>query len=92
MERIKDKIQASLSIAPSEAFANIRAQYTRLGVLMQGIRHHEGATQTAFAKKLGITQADLSKIENGKRPIGKLLAKRIAKKYDVNPNSLLSVE
>lgn len=90
--RVKDKIQASLSIDPSEAFSDIRAKYTRPGVLMQGIRHRAGKTQIEFAKLIGITQADLSKIENGKRPIGKTLAKRIAKKYDVNPHSLLSVE
>jgi len=37
-----------------------------------------------MAKKINITQADLSKMENGKRPIGKIIAKRIEKMFDVS--------
>ena len=37
-----------------------------------------------FAKKIKVTQSNLSKMENGKRPIGKMVAQRIAKEFDVN--------
>jgi transcriptional regulator with XRE-family HTH domain len=40
--------------------------------------------QAEMAKKINVTQADLSKMESGKRPIGKVIAKRIAKIFGVN--------
>ena len=35
-------------------------------------------TQVELAKKLNITQGDLSKMEHGKRPIGKKMAKKLS--------------
>jgi transcriptional regulator with XRE-family HTH domain len=35
-------------------------------------------TQIQLAKKLDITQGDLSKMESGKRSVGKQLARRLA--------------
>ena len=48
------------------------------GVLLKGLRYREGLSQIEFAKKLNISQTNLSAMENGKRAIGKELAKRIA--------------
>lgn len=48
------------------------------GVLLKGLRYREGLSQIAFAKKLNIGQSNLSAMENGRRTIGKELAKRIA--------------
>ncbi|WP_454783531.1 helix-turn-helix domain-containing protein [Legionella sp. WA2022007384] len=49
---------------------------------MKGIRIREGLNQTEFAKLIGTTQANLSSMENGTRPIGKtklrLLLKNLA--------------
>ncbi len=60
------------------------AKYTQAGALLRGTRHREGLAQKEFAKKIGITQGDLSKMENGKRSIGKIVAKRIQKMFGVN--------
>lgn len=48
------------------------------GVLLKGLRYREGLSQIEFAKKLNVSQTNLSAMENGRRPIGKELAKRIA--------------
>jgi ribosome-binding protein aMBF1 (putative translation factor) len=50
----------------------------RTASILRGARYKENMTQVDLAKKLKITQSDLSKMEHGKRPIGKKLAQRIA--------------
>jgi plasmid maintenance system antidote protein VapI len=37
-----------------------------------------------MAKKIGVTQGDLSKMEKGERPIGKKLAVRIGKTLSID--------
>jgi DNA-binding XRE family transcriptional regulator len=83
-QKYKDKSSVANRVLPEDLFANIERQYTKAGVLLRGVRHREGLTQIAMAKKIKVTQADLSKMENGKRPIGKMIAKRIAKMFGVN--------
>ena len=74
----------SKGVPPEDIFGNIEKQYTKAGVLLRGTRHREGLTQAEMAKKINVTQADLSKMESGKRPIGKIIAKRIEKIFGVN--------
>lgn len=45
---------------------------------LRGIRYREDLTQKEMAARLGVTPANLSAMERGKRPIGKALAKKIA--------------
>lgn len=45
---------------------------------IKGLRYREGLSQIEFAKKLAISQTNLSAMENGKRIMGKELAKRVA--------------
>jgi len=71
-------------LPPETVFAEIEQEYTKAGVLLRGTRHREGLTQIEMAKKINVTQADLSKMENGRRPIGKIIAKRIEKIFGVN--------
>lgn len=65
-------------------FADLENQYTKAGVLLKGLRLRENLSQIAFAKKIKVTQANLSNMENGKRPIGKIIAKRIEKVFGTN--------
>jgi len=65
----------------AEAFAEINAKYTKSGALLRAIRLREGLTQNEFASLINVRQGDLSKMELGKRPIGKMLIERIAKKF-----------
>jgi DNA-binding XRE family transcriptional regulator len=84
-EKYKNKATSVADkILPEDVFANIEKQYTKAGVLLKGVRYREGLTQLEMAKKIHVTQADLSKMENGKRPIGKAIAKRIEKVFSVN--------
>ena len=73
------------NLIPSEVvFAKLIKKYTKAGSLLRGLRGREDLTQAKFAKKIGVTQANLSKMENGKRPIGKIIAKRIEKVFGTN--------
>lgn len=72
--------------APSlkSLFNKLDEQYTKAGALLKGLRLKENLSQIEFAKKIDVTQANLSKMENGKRPIGKIIAKRIEKVFGTN--------
>jgi DNA-binding XRE family transcriptional regulator len=65
-------------------FDKLDEKFTKAGALLKGLRLREGLTQINFAKKIGVTQANLSNMENGRRPIGKIIAKRIQKIFGAN--------
>lgn len=65
-------------------FDKLDVEYTKAGALLKGLRLRENLSQIEFAKKIDVTQANLSKMENGKRPIGKTIAKRIEKVFGTN--------
>jgi len=48
------------------------------GLILRGARHKAEVTQKDLAEALGISQHHISEMENGKRPIGKEMAKRFA--------------
>jgi ribosome-binding protein aMBF1 (putative translation factor) len=48
------------------------------GVAIRGGRGKEGLTQKQLAELTGIAQHHLSEMENGKRPIGKETARKLA--------------
>ncbi len=66
-----------------EVFADLHAKYTRPGSILRGARLKEDMSQIELAKRLGITQGDLSKMEHGKRPISVKMAKRLGKILNV---------
>ncbi len=51
---------------------------------LKGLRYREGLSQIEFAKQLNISQTNLSAMENGRRIIGKELAKRIADIFELD--------
>lgn len=77
------------AISAEHFFAELDRKYTKPGVLLRGLRVRENLSQIEFAEKIGVTQSDLSKMELGKRPIGKTIAQRIAKKFGIHYRSLL---
>ena len=79
-----------VSVPAGSVFANLEKKLTRAGALLKGLRAREGLSQVAFAKKIKITQANLSNMENGRRPLGKLIAKRIEKIFGVDYRYFLS--
>ena len=74
----------SKKILAKDLITTIEENYSKAGVLLRGTRHREGLTQAEMAKRIQVTQADLSKMENGKRPIGETIAKRIQAAFGVN--------
>ena len=83
------KKEASDTINAEDFFSNVDEKYSKAGALLKGLRYREDLNQTEFAKRINVTQADLSKMENGKRRIGRTLAQRIAKEFGINYRSLL---
>jgi DNA-binding XRE family transcriptional regulator len=71
-------------ISANEIFADLDRERTEAGALLKGLRSREDLNQTEFAKKIGVSQANLSKMEHGRRPIGKQIAKRIEEIFGVN--------
>ena len=82
----KYKVDSSDSEAVSvdEVFGDIIEKYGEPAVLLKGLRHKEGLSQIEFAKMIGVTQTNLSAMENERRAIGKEIAKRIAEKFGVD--------
>lgn len=50
-------------------------------VMLRGLRNREGITQAELGEILGIAQTNISKMELGKRSIGKNLAMRLAQLF-----------
>lgn len=49
------------------------------GEVLRGLRYREGLTQAKLAALVGLKSSNISDREKGKRPIGKEMAKRLAK-------------
>ncbi len=59
-------------------FSDIIDKFSEAGAALRGFRLRDRLTQVQLAEKVGINQANLSKMEHGKRPIGKAMAKKFA--------------
>ena len=53
-------------------------------VALRGARKRETLTQKELAYLVGVSQTHISEMEHGKRPIGKEMARRLAKTLKVN--------
>jgi|SRR3989338_594706 len=78
---VKEKEQKTPSAA---IFKELDERYSRPGSALQGARLRAEMSQVELSEKLGIDQSDLSKMEHGKRPIGKKMAKRLATILDID--------
>jgi DNA-binding XRE family transcriptional regulator len=54
-----------------------------IGQALAGARYREGLTQMQLSEITGIPQRHISEMENGKRPIGKEMAKRLGKALNI---------
>ena len=84
---IKDtpkNIEADDFMDIGEVFPDIHDPEKRRFIIFRSIRTKTGLTQVQLAERLGISQADVSKIERGKRTIGKALAKKIEKEFKID--------
>ncbi len=60
-------------------------------VFLSGARYREDMPQEALAKRTGIPRRHISEMENGKRPIGKQNARKLAETLNIAPRRLLAV-
>lgn len=84
MEHYKLESDNNNYISIDDLFGNLTQKSGEPGVLLKGLRYREGLSQIEFAKKISISQTNLSAMENGRRIIGKELAKRIADIFGLN--------
>ncbi len=75
---LSDCVSDAIHVKPNEVFSELRKRYSQAGMRIRGGRAKQNLTQIELAKKIGVTQGDLSKMESGKRAIGKQIAKRLA--------------
>ena len=82
-KELMEKLEKFRSLAQEQherMFGDLEKKHGKAGAVIRGFRLREKMSQVELAEKLGISQTDLSKIEHGKRTIGKNLAKKIGKK------------
>ncbi len=77
------------SVSAADVFADINKKYTKPGALLRGIRIREDLTQVEMAKKIKVTQSDISQMENGTRGIGRTIARRLEELFGVDYKSFL---
>lgn len=77
------------TVTADEIFTEVNKKYTKPGALLRGLRARENLTQIEMADKIQVTQSDISQMENGARKIGRVIAKRIQKLFDVDYRSFL---
>jgi len=90
LESFLDKYGESESISWEELAKDDIAKYGKPAIALRGARYREGFSQKELAKRTGITQDNISKMENGKRPIGEKVAKKLAKALNINFELLIN--
>jgi len=71
-------------ISAADIFPDLADPKKTPGIALNGVRLRLNLTQKEMAKKIGVTQGDLSKMEKGERPIGKKLAIRIGNSLGID--------
>lgn len=59
-------------------------RFSEAGLMLRGCRYKKTITQIELAKAVGVSQHHISEIENGKRPVEKEIAQRLAKFFDTS--------
>lgn len=76
-------------VSVDDLFSDLTSTVGEPAVLLKGLRYREGLTQVEFAKRLRVSQTNLSAMEHGRRSIGKELAKRIEEVFGVSYKAFL---
>jgi len=72
------------SIPYRESLKNHVDKYSEVGAILRGSRYKMELTQKEVADALGVSQHHISEMENGKRTIGKEMAKRLAEFFQTD--------
>jgi DNA-binding XRE family transcriptional regulator len=92
LEAFLEKYGQSESTLWEELACKRIAKYKKSGLVIRGARHREGLSQKALAKKCGVRQENISKLENGQRAIGEKVAKKLAKALHIDFELLLTTK
>ena len=65
-------------------------KYKKSGLVLRGMRYREDLSQKKLAEKSGVTQNEISNIENGKRAVGKKIAEKLARALNFDYRLLIS--
>jgi DNA-binding XRE family transcriptional regulator len=85
MELVREyQVEVEENVSADEVLKDVYKKYGKTGSVIRGFRAREDMTQIKLAKKLGVTQGDLSKMENGNRSVGKDMARRLAKVFNTD--------
>jgi DNA-binding XRE family transcriptional regulator len=61
------------------------------GKILAGARYREDLTQEELSERAGIPRRHISEMENGRRPIGKANARKLAEALNIDPRRFISV-
>lgn len=75
-------VDTSDSVPWREAYPELKDEDLP-GVCLRGSRYREGISQRKLSEMTGIPQRHISEMENGKRGIGKAMAKRLGKALNI---------
>jgi ribosome-binding protein aMBF1 (putative translation factor) len=81
---IANQVNEKKSVSWREAFQEGIEKFSEIGLMLKGGRHKAGLTQKALAEQIGVKPHHISEMEQGKRPIGKNMAHRLAKVFDID--------
>ena len=85
LAKVLSIVQNEEALPYDYAFPHMKDAAKRAASVLRGFRHRDGLSQVELAKKISVTQGDLSKMEAGKRPIGRQIAERLAKIFKTDP-------
>lgn len=68
-------------VSAEEFFEDAFGDRPKWSVNLAGARKRDGLTQKQLGELIGVSQYNISKMEKGHRPIGKNIAKRLAKVF-----------
>lgn len=66
-------------------------KYKKSGLVLRGMRYREDISQKELAKRSGLSQNEISKIENGKRTVGRKVAERLADALNIDYRLLIEI-
>ena len=87
---LKQQVEGSTPWREASYFKDIKDDELP-SVFLSGARYREGLTQVELSERSGIPRRHISEMENGKRPIGKANAKKLAEVLNIDPRRLLTV-
>ena len=83
-EEILNKYEESDSVDWEVVAKESIAKHKKAGMVLRGARYRESMSQKDLANLSGVSQDNISRIENGKRGVGEKLAKKLAKPLKIN--------